>query len=384
VTTTSGVSACVVNGVRYLAYGNASGTVSVARQVEGSWQQPEEILDSPSPTRPALAQFANRLLVAGHDVGAAAVRGAARVAVPLQSWMAQVPDDRTLGELSIPGTHDSCALYGGFVACTQTMSLTEQFSAGIRWFDIRLVWDGTTLRAHHGIVDERVTLTDVLESLVGCLDQQPSEGRVSSEAVFVSIKDEGSDADPAAFAQAVQAVLTRYAGRLHWVGLARDERQPMPTLGELRGKIVVLARSDLGRGVGLRLAPWPASNATVVSFTPDDADFPVAVEDDWNIENPFDLAAKWTAVETSLEAVAAAPDAWHLTFTSASSSLLTNWPAMAAEGPWTHHSIGINSRLAALLKTWPADASLGTVVMDFPGYPEMQICPAIISRNLPG
>jgi hypothetical protein len=52
---------------------------------------------------------------------------------------------------------------------------------------------------------------------------------------------------------------------------------------------------------------------------------------------------------------------------------------MAAEGPWTHHSIGISSRLAALLKTWPADASLGTVVMDFPGYPEMQMCPAIIA-----
>jgi phosphatidylinositol-specific phospholipase C-like protein len=383
VTTTSGVSACVVNGVRYLAYGNSSGTVSVTRQVDGGWQEPETVLDAPSPTRPALAQFANQLLVAGHDVGAATVRGAARVAVPLQSWMAQVPDGRTLGELSIPGTHDSCALYGGFVACTQTMSLTEQFSAGVRWFDIRLVWDGSTLKAHHGIVDERVTFTDVLQSLLGCLDQQASEGRPSSEAVFVSIKDEGSDADPAAFAQAVNAVLTRCSDRLHWVGLAQNQRQPMPTLGELRGKVVVLARSDLGPGVGLRLAPWPASNATVVSFTPHDADFPVAVEDDWNIENPFDLAAKWTAVESSLKGVAGAQDSWHLTFTSASSSLLTNWPAMAAEGPWTHHSIGINSRLARLLETWPADASLGTVVMDFPGYPEMRICPAIIARNLP-
>jgi hypothetical protein len=51
------------------------------------------------------------------------------------------------------------------------------------------------------------------------------------EAVFVSIKEEGTDADPAAFAQAVQAVLTTHSDRLHWVGLAQNEKQPMPTFG---------------------------------------------------------------------------------------------------------------------------------------------------------
>jgi 1-phosphatidylinositol phosphodiesterase len=381
VTTGGGVSACVVDGVRYLAYGDRSGRLSVTRQVDGTWQEPEAVPGTPSPTRPALAQFANRLLVAGHDVGGEAVLGAARVAVPLESWMSQVPDDRTLGELSIPGTHDSCAVYGGFLACTQTMSLSEQFSAGIRWFDIRLVWDGTTLKAHHGIVDERVTLSDVLQTLVECLDEQAPAGGQPSEAVFVSIKDEGSDADPTAFAQAVQAVLAGYRARLYWVDLAQDQKVPMPTLGELRGKVVVVARSDLGPGVGLRLAPWPDSNARVVSFTPHNADFFVAVEDDWNIENPFDLGAKWTAVESSLQAVGTAQDGWHITFTSASSSLLTDWPSVAAEGPWTNRSIGINNRLAQLLTTWPPNHGLGTVVMDFPDRPQMQICPAIIARN---
>ena len=163
--------------------------------------------------------------------------------------------------------------------------------------------------------------------------------------------------------------------------LGEANKAQLPTLGELRGKIVVLARSDLGPGVGLRLAPWPASNAKVVSFTPANAVFSVAVEDDWNIENPFDLGDKWDAVEASLRAVDTAPDRWHITFTSASSSILTTWPIIAAEGPWTNHSLGINSRLAQLLKSWSATARVGTVVMDFPGYPEMQICPGIIARN---
>ncbi len=378
----SGVSSCMVNGVRYLAYGSQSGTLSVTRQVDGRWLEPEPIGDTPAPTRPGLALFANQLLVAGHDVAGMAIRGTAQVAVPLGSWMSKVPDDRSLGELSIPGTHDSCALYGGFVARTQTMSLADQFGAGIRWFDIRLVLDGDTLKTHHGIIDEHMTLSNVLQTLVACLDTHASMDKRCSEAVFISIKDEGGDADPMAFAHAVQAVLEGYRTRLYWMDLGEGKKVQMPTLGELRGKLVVLARSDLGPGVGLRLAPWPASHAAVASFRPPNAVFSVTVEDDWNIENPFDLGDKWNAVEASLKAVTTAPDGWHITFTSASSSILTTWPSIAAEGPWTNHSLGINSRLAQLLKSWPATARIGTVVMDFPGYPEMQICPAIVARNL--
>ena len=209
VMTASGISACMVNGVRYLAYGSQSGTLAMTREVDGRWLEPETIGEAPAPTRPGLALFANQLLVAGHDVAGVAIRGAAQVAVPLGSWMSKVPDDRSLGELSIPGTHDSCALYGGFVARTQTMSLTDQFGAGIRWFDIRLVLDGDTLKTHHGIIDEHMTLSDVLQTLVTCLDTQASMDTRSSEAVFISIKDEGGDAGPDPFAHAVQASARR-------------------------------------------------------------------------------------------------------------------------------------------------------------------------------
>jgi hypothetical protein len=32
--------------------------------------------------------------------------------LPLADFMADIPDDMPLGDISLPGTHESCALYG--------------------------------------------------------------------------------------------------------------------------------------------------------------------------------------------------------------------------------------------------------------------------------
>ena len=49
-------------------------------------------------------------------------------------WMADIPDDRPLQLLSIPGTHDALALFGDpnkvRVYQTQTMQLKDQLEAG--------------------------------------------------------------------------------------------------------------------------------------------------------------------------------------------------------------------------------------------------------------
>src|SRR5262245_61043075 len=61
---------------------------------------------------------------------------------PLDSWMSQLHDDNlSLSQLSIPGTHDTMTyLLGGLLPTVrnQTMPLTEQLNAGIRFIDIRV------------------------------------------------------------------------------------------------------------------------------------------------------------------------------------------------------------------------------------------------------
>lgn len=91
------------------------------------------------------------------------------------SWMKNIPDETKLSEMTIPGTHDSCSLYGICCARTQTWSLLEQMKAGIRFFDIRLRLYNNTLRAFHAFVDQIDTFDTILISALNFLNQNPSE-----------------------------------------------------------------------------------------------------------------------------------------------------------------------------------------------------------------
>ncbi len=371
VSATAGVAACGVDRGGYLVFGraDAGGDLAVTRYDKGRWQ-PAEPVGMQARGRPTIAQFGTHIYIAGRDQADAGIVFADRSAATLADWMKDVPDDRALGALSIPGTHDSCALYGGPIAQTQTMSLADQFAAGVRWFDIRLALRAGALETSHGIIDERVAFVDVLQSLTGCLTAHPGE------VIFMSVKNE-SGSDKAAFAAQVRADLHRHAHDLLWSPTAGSVS--MPTLGELRTKLVVLARSHLGRGVGLDLTGWPASSGQVEAVTPSNADFAVAIEDDWDLRTLLDLPNKWTAVQSALTAAGDDQDSWHVTFTSASSSLALLWPIVAAEGLW--QARGINTRLAAWLSAAPPERGLGTVVLDFPGFPQLQLCSQIVARN---
>lgn len=50
-------------------------------------------------------------------------------------WMMQLADDTTLPEMSIIGTHNSAAIYGGPIAQCQDKTIVQQFKSGIRLFD---------------------------------------------------------------------------------------------------------------------------------------------------------------------------------------------------------------------------------------------------------
>ena len=90
-------------------------------------------------------------------------------------WMKEIPDDTKFSQMTIPGTHDSCSLFGICCARTQTWSLVEQMRAGIRYFDIRLRRIDDTLRAYHGFVDQKETFDRILAYAMDFLEKNPSE-----------------------------------------------------------------------------------------------------------------------------------------------------------------------------------------------------------------
>lgn len=95
------------------------------------------------------------------------------------SWMANLPDSMLVRKVSIPGTHDSGTAGVRFpmrhYARTQTMDLSEQWDAGIRFFDLRPKPVDGTIKIFHGPADCHLTLEDALLTLKGKLESNPTE-----------------------------------------------------------------------------------------------------------------------------------------------------------------------------------------------------------------
>lgn len=96
-----------------------------------------------------------------------------------ERWMSGLPDTARVCRLSIPGTHDSGTAGVRFpmrhYARTQTMDLSRQWDAGIRFFDFRPKPANGTIKIYHGPADCHLTLQDALLTLKGKIESNPTE-----------------------------------------------------------------------------------------------------------------------------------------------------------------------------------------------------------------
>lgn len=203
-------------------------------------------------------------------------------------WMLDIPDDTPVTTLSVPGTHDSCCVDGfmGF-GQTQYLDLPEQLDAGIRFLDIRLSHYRDNLFVHHDILHMGKNYKDVLDVCTEFLDEHPSE------TIFMSVKDE-SRLDSALGKFAPSEIFGKYRGDpANWVIRSGSFEEafnartwenvedsalffnffcPVPgrgpvdesctltpgtTLGDVRGKVILLRRFRGGPDVGCDLTHWP-------------------------------------------------------------------------------------------------------------------------------
>lgn len=96
-----------------------------------------------------------------------------------ENWMAGLHDTVKVCRVSIPGTHDSGTAGVRFpmkhYARTQTMDLSEQWDAGIRFFDLRPKLENGTLRIYHGPADCHLGFEEAMLTIIGKLEQYPTE-----------------------------------------------------------------------------------------------------------------------------------------------------------------------------------------------------------------
>ncbi|KAI5357720.1 Putative phosphatidylinositol-specific phospholipase C, X domain-containing protein [Septoria linicola] len=180
-------------------------------------------------------------------------------------WMQVFTDDTSLSALSIPGTHNSPTCYPALpsVRC-QEVPVATQLLEGVRYLDIRVQLDdvskGTASHAmqlvhavfpisFHGPKLFSALISDVYDFL----EKHPSE------TIIMSLKREGrGSGTDALFAERLEEY---YMNSRYW-----HTASGIPSLGEVRGKIVVLRRFELGatfsnRAFGIDATNW-ADNHT--------------------------------------------------------------------------------------------------------------------------
>ena len=176
-------------------------------------------------------------------------------------WMKYVDDNKLLDELSIPGTHDSgtCSVdndtepQSSQVKCQQDY-IPTQLLEGIRYFDIRL-GKGDDPGIDHGVFyllkkdGNYLHLSDVIGYFKTFLNENPSEALIMLASRG---NDEATDESiTTAFAKVMADNPNLFYTSSH-----------VPTLGEVRGKIVLLRRFGLvgdsvsGHTWGLDLTEW--------------------------------------------------------------------------------------------------------------------------------
>lgn len=166
--------------------------------------------------------------------------------VHADDWMARLSDYVYLDQLSLPGTHDSATGEGftGFLGTlggnsygrTQDLGISGQWDAGIRVFDLRPAVSGSNLKIFHGVLETKASLQSALNAIRDAVKAHPTEFAV----VLMRHETEGDDGN-SNWADLVRQCLESNDYR-PWLA----DFKPTLTVGELRGKILILSRDTYG------------------------------------------------------------------------------------------------------------------------------------------
>lgn len=278
------------------------------------------------------------------------------------NWMENIPDETKLSSMSIPGTHDSCTqnVDMRYIFQCQDASIATQLKYGYRYLDMRLVLEKRsgqeTLVLKHNIARCKVsdspfsrtlTLADVLKDVYAFLDEH------QSETVIMCMKAENSKDDVAAVQKALYEMINQASERWYL-------KNEIPTLGAVRGRIVLATRFDDKLQVGSDRCGlyfgWADQGDRTVLTDPTAESVingreTLCVQDRYN----YDVGDKIPAIRTCLDSSRAADDTFFLNFTSTSGS--------GAVGHPKEYAKDINLDLYAY--EWEAGKAYGVVIVDF-------------------
>ncbi|MDJ1479452.1 phosphatidylinositol-specific phospholipase C [Cytophagaceae bacterium YF14B1] len=263
----------------------------------------------------------------------------AKVAYSLNNWMSLVSSSLTLSQLSIPGTHDSGALYepvSGTAKC-QNLTIGNQLTAGIRFLDVRCRHIDNAFAIHHGSIYQNMNFDDVLNACWSFLASNPTE------TIIMSVKEEYNSSNVSrTFEQTFDSYIQKNPSQWY-LGSS------VPALGSVRGKIVLLRRfSATSTPKGIDATNW-ADNTTFTSGI-------LNVQDYYNVSS---ADQKWTSITNQFNAaLAGSSNTLYLNYTSGYKALIFGIPSI------TTVSNSVNPKITTYFTT-NTSGRYGIIPMDF-------------------
>lgn len=181
----------------------------------------------------------------------------------LNKWMSLYPDNYPLIKLFVPGTHDTEAVrlnaFQALAQCQET-HLADQLEKGVRAVDIRLyvAHDRKLWVCHGSLTYTWIEFEEgVLKVMIDFLRAHPTE------TIFFMVKDDRNQG-----ADWVRKILGYIGSQQYYPAFVTD-LTPRTTLGEVRGKLVLLSRNTLTglHGGGINFQGWGDNANHTVAMT---------------------------------------------------------------------------------------------------------------------
>lgn len=165
---------------------------------------------------------------------------------PGNNWITPLDDDIYVSQMSIPGSHDAATgedmatIVGDLFAQTQEITLQNQWNLGVRAFDLRpaiydpLIGSTNELWLYHGMTRVNISWASAMNTLKANLASNPGEFAI----VLFRHENEwasGKNNDDTDFNNFMTTWVNQNANNI-------VEWKPDLTIGEARGKIILISR----------------------------------------------------------------------------------------------------------------------------------------------
>ena len=240
----------------------------------------------------------------------------------LNNWMQDIEDNRLVCKMSIPGTHDTGAYTGNAWVKTQDKNIEQQLNSGIRFFDIRLVYQNGVLKlCHSSYIFDATFVGDVLKTTVEFLKEHPSETVIMTIKQDYDLDKDGATKYLGALQKALEGdrTLTPY--------MVKSFRSDF-TLGDLRGKMLIISRDGRIMTPSGNIPRWPdnASFTSSIAST-NGSSTAIHVEDHYKSRASDKVSYVAQNIRKAQAAFSEPQNDWFITFTSSTGSWGIGIPA---------------------------------------------------------